>query len=345
MVQPMVNGSQRLKALKARIERHTGPFYMWLALAAAIFLMVEAGLRLAGEKTYPVSESLWLMEVAVAGWAIQAYRGPFSRLLADFVQLTRLHRSSDAGPGDNDADSVARYVACSTDAAFSLWSPLPMALIVGVGLGWAATLWSLGSPFNRSLTGWLSYLFFIPMVVTGMWGSACVVRVLRAFQDAASHGLDTYFSSSKNPTLVAMEQRWSSYGVVIALVYFLVLGALWLGPFALSMMPLPIWLSVLATIPLLWWLAGGFQLHTYLAEIKRANLAKAAARVTQLSNALRDDSSGDELMSLSIALDIEARVNEMDEWPAGFDVRGFLVAATPIAAQTLVVLAGWDIVS
>ena len=305
-------------------------FWPWATTALLIFLVVEGVLRLWGAESYPASEAAWLVLFAVGGWAIGFYREPFAAALRQLADLTDLQRQGD----------VDGYVARWLRRLFTIYAVGPAISILIVMVAWFWTLYELGPPFDSATLNWLSYLFFVPMVVVGAWGSFIASGAVVAVHETANRSLEAPFSVSRHPVLLEIESGWAAAGVSIALVYVLLLGAFWLGPYGL-VEQLVAWLFVFAVFPIFWFVAGSLQIHLMLLTLKRQNLERAAGKVQKLSRALANDASPSTLQDLGVAMEIEAMVQAMPEWPSTvIGVAGFALAMAPLVIQVAIVSPG-----
>ena len=305
-------------------------FWPWAATALLIFLVVESILTLSGEESYPASEAAWLVLFAVGGWAIRYYRKPFAVALRQLANLTDLRRQ-----GDVDA-----YVTRWDRRLFTIHAVGPATSILIVMVVWFWTLYELGPPFDSTTLNWLSYLFFAPMVIVGAWGSFIAAGAVVAVHETANRSLEAPFSVSRHPVMLEIESGWAAAGASIALVYVLLLGAFWLGPFGL-VEQLAAWLFVFAVFPIFWFVAGSLQIHLMLLALKRQNLKRAAGKVQTLSEALANDASPSTLQDLGVAMEIEAMVQATPEWPSTvIGVAGFALAMAPLVIQVAIVSPG-----
>lgn len=305
-------------------------FWPWATTALLIFLVVEGALRLWGEESYPASEAAWLVLFAVGGWAIRYYREPFAAALRQLADLTDLRR-----PGDVDG-----YVTRWLRRLFTIYAVGPATSILIVMVVWFWTLYELGPPFDSAALNWMSYLFFIPMVIVGAWGSFIAAGAVVAVRETSNRSLEAPFSVSRHPVMLEIESGWAAAGVSIALVYVLLLGAFWLGPYGL-VEQLAAWLFVFAIFPIFWFVAGSLQIHRMLLTLKRQNLQRAAGKVQVLSEALANDASPSTLQDLGVAMEIEAMVQAMPEWPSTvIGVAGFALAMAPLVIQVAIVSPG-----
>lgn len=305
-------------------------FWPWAASALLIFLVVEIILTLSGEKSYPASEAAWLVLFAVGGWAIRFYREPFAAALRQLADLTDLRRQGN----------VDGYVMRWVRRLFTIYAVGPAISILIVMGVWFWTLYELGPPFDNATLNWLSYLFFVPMVIVGAWGSFIAAGAVVAVRETANRSLEAPFSVSRHPVMLEIESGWAAAGVSIVLVYVLLLGAFWLGPYGL-VEQLVAWLFVFAVFPVFWFVAGSLQIHWMLSVLKRQNLQRAAGKVQKLSEALANDASPSTLQDLGVAMEIEAMVQAMPEWPSTvIGVAGFALALAPLVIQVAVVSPG-----
>ena len=321
---------QERASMSGKLVFRSTAFWPWATIAFLIFLAVEGVLRLWGEESYPASEAAWLVLFAVGGWAIRYYREPFAAALRQLADMTDLARQ-----GDVDA-----YVAGWVRRLFTLIAVGPAMSILSVMVVWFWTLYELGPPFDSAALNWLSYLFFVPMVVVGAWGSFIAAGAVVAVHETANRSLEAPFSVSRHPVMLEIESGWAAAGVSIALVYVLLLGAFWLGPFGL-VEELVAWLFVFAVFPVFWFVAGSLQIHRMLLALKAQNLQRASGKVQKLSEALANDASPSTLQDLGVAMEIEAMVQAMPEWPSTvIGVAGFAFALAPLVVQVAVVSPG-----
>lgn len=305
-------------------------FWPWATTALLIFLVVEGALRLWGEESYPASEAAWLVLFAVGGWAIRYYREPFAAALRQLADLTELRRQGD----------VDGYVTRWLRRLFTIYAVGPATSILIVMVVWFWTLYELGPPFDSAALNWMSYLYFIPMVIVGAWGSFIAAGAVVAVRETSNRSLEAPFSVSRHPVMLEIESGWAAAGVSIALVYVLLLGAFWLGPHGL-VEQLVAWLFVFAIFPIFWFVAGSLQIHRMLLTLKRQNLQRAAGKVQVLSEALANDASPSTLQDLGVAMEIEAMVQAMPEWPSTvIGVAGFALAMAPLVIQVAIVSPG-----
>ncbi len=302
----------------------------WIGIAVAGLLLTELVLLIAGEDSYPASEAAWWSIVALGGWGIHHYRVLFEDAFAKLVRLTAPGR---AGDGD-----VAEFVAERTQRLFTLRSPVTLVPIVVVLLLWWWQLYELDPPFASGFIDLLSYLFFLPMVVFGVWGSVVDIGAVVAVRQAANKELRAPFSIARQPVMNLIENGWAAAGTVIVMVYLALLTAFWRGPYSL-VNELIWWLIVFALFPIFWFLVGTFQIHSMLTTIKRQHLELASARVEELSAALTADTQQATLQDLDTAMAIEAKVQAMKEWPSGFaGVPTFALSLAPMALQVAVIV-------
>ena len=301
----------------------------WALGGLALFVITEAILLLAGEDPYWISTGCLTILLAVAGWAIGHYRSLFEKSLGALTAMTTIGGTSKA----------TEHVNKWTGALFD-FVPWPLVSVMVVGAVWIATLLALDPAFTNQ---WLNVgvtLFFAPIVIVGAWGSFIAVGAVWAVVETANSGLTAPFSVVRDPVVAGIERGWRGAGLFIVVVYVMLLTAFSQGPHGLDGYLLP-WLAVFAIFPLLWWVAGSFQLHRMLTDLKEDNITIARTDVMRLAEALAGDSSDVTLQEFNAALDIEAKVEAMPAWPsAPGGVASFVVAMVPIAIQSSLVYAG-----
>jgi hypothetical protein len=328
MDQPKPAPTQSGNAPTASPEWARRPF-AWIAIAVGGLILTELVLWVAGEESYPASEAAWWSIVALGGWGIHHYRVLFEDAFAKLLKLTAPGRK-------NDAD-VAKLVAEASQRIFTLRSPVTLLPIITVLLLWWWQVYELDPPFDSGFVNLLSFLFFIPMVVFGVWGSVVDIGAVVAVRRAAAKDLQAPFSVARHQTMDLIETGWAAAGSVIVLVYLALLTAFWLGPYSLTN-ELIWWLVVFALFPIFWFLVGTVQIHTMLTTIKRQHLDLASARVEKLSAALTADAQQATLQDLDTAMDIEAKVQAKKEWPSGFaGFPTFALSLAPMALQVAVI--------
>ena len=301
----------------------------WALGALGLFVITEAILLMAGEDLYWISTGCLTILLAVAGWAIGHYRSLFEKSLGELTAM------SDIG----GTPTQFRHVDKWTRTLFDFW-PWPFVSAMIVGVLWIATLLALEPAFTKH---WLNVgviVFFVPIVIVGAWGSFIAVGAVWAVVETAKGGLEAPFSVVRDPVIAEIEHGWRSAGFFIVVVYVMLLIAFSKGPHGLEGYLLG-WLAVFAVFPLLWWVAGGYQLHRMLTDLKDDNIAIARTDVAKLADAIAGESSEVTLQEFNAALDIEAKVEAMPAWPsAPGGVASFVVAMIPIAIQSSLVYAG-----
>lgn len=301
----------------------------WALGAFGLFVITEAILLLAGEDPYWISAGCLTILLAVAGWAIGHYRSLFEKSLGELTAM------SDIGGTRAQSEHVEKWTA----RLFDFW-PWPFVCVMIVGVLWSATLLALEPAFPKH---WLNVgviVFFVPIVVVGAWGSFIAVGAVWAVVEAANGGLEAPFSVVRDPVIAEIEHGWRSAGFFIVVVYVMLLIAFSQGPHGLDQYLLG-WLAVFAAFPLLWWVAGGFQLHRMLTDLKADNITIARTDVARLADALAGDSPDVTLQEFNAALEIEAKVEAMPAWPsAPGGVVSLVFAIIPVAIQSSLFYAG-----
>ncbi|MCL1587645.1 MAG: hypothetical protein M3092_04435 [Actinomycetia bacterium] len=329
----MTSPSVGSDGLKGKIAALSQRFLAW-ALAALLMLLGAEGVLWAfGEDSYVLSEIAWLTFFAVAGWAIQRYRQPFDDAVSSLVDLTPIKVRAKAAKEASDLDRQL----------FTPRSGWLIATIFAMTAVWFVTMYLLKPPFTHGLINGLSYIFFIPMAIVGAWGSFIVIAAVVAVRRIANRGLVAPFSVSRHPTLLAIERDWVGAGFLIVMIYVLFLTAFWFSPYGLAI-ELTVWLAVIALVPSFWFIVGTYQLNRMLSRLKQQHLKHAAETVQRLSSALDGDTSSSELVELGVAMDIEAKVQAMPEWPSAFmGISGVALALTPIAIQVALISLGFGV--
>lgn len=294
----------------------------WFGLSLGAFAAIQVVLAVAGEEMYTLSVGAWLALFACAGTAIQRLRPRFAEILAGLLELR---------PDVDDAIESANEWTVRVWGLRSLGAVLWIAAVV---LAWSVTAISLEpSVFDSAILNSLSIGFFIPIAVVGAWGARASVMSLIAVDRVVRPGLEAPFSIARNPAVADGESLWGSAGLVVATVYGLMLVAIWAGPYGLAT-PLAIWLLAFAVFPMVWFSVGAAEAHRALLDLKNQNRELAAARVRELSVSLASTPTPDELAELSIALDIELKVESMPEWPSSVSsISGLALAVIPIGIQ------------
>ena len=302
----------------------------WALGGLVVFVVVETLLALAGEKLYVVSVASLIVLVTVGGWAIGHYRSVFDISLRKLTAMTQIGRI-----GDTD-EWVTKWDR-TLFRPFAVW---PTTFILFVGLLWFSTLLALGPVFDRTWINWAVVAFFVPTVLVGAWGSFIAIGVVWAIRQTANRDFEAPFSVARNPVIGDMERGWRTAGFFILAVYLLLLTAFLTGPHELDR-SLTAWLIVFVLFPIAWFVAGSHQLHRMLFVLKRRNLDHAEMDVRKLDETKQRDPSEVTLQEFNAALDIQAKVQAMPEWPSvPGGIAGFVFAAAPLVIQISLVYTG-----
>jgi hypothetical protein len=301
----------------------------WALGGIGALVAIEVVLTIAGEDRYFVSVASFVVLVTVGGWAIGHYRKLFSVSIRGLADMTPMS-TDDAEKAFTKWDKLL----------FEPVSPIRIILFLAVGTLWFATLNELGSVFDHAWANNAVYVFFVPVVIVGVWGSFIAVGVVWAVFRTVEKGLSAPFSVVRDPVIARMERGWRTAGFFILVVYLFLLAAFATGPHELDLL-LMAWLVVFVTFPIAWFVVGGIQLHRMLSKLKGANVKTARKDVAKLAKALTTDSSSVTLQEFNAALDIESRTEAMPAWPSvPGGIASFVFAIIPIVIQASLVYAG-----
>ena len=302
----------------------------WALGGVVAFVAVEAVLALAGEKLYVVSVASLIVLVTVGGWAIGHYRTVFDTSLRRLTAMTEIGRA-----GNTD-----KWVTKWDRALFRPFTIWPTTFMLFIGILWFSTLIVEGSVFDRNWINWAVFVFFVPTVIVGAWGSFIAIGVVWAIRRTADRDFDAPFSVARNPVIAEMERGWRTAGFFILAVYLLLLTAFLTGPHELDRF-LTAWLIVFVLFPMAWFVAGSHQLHRMLFVFKKRNLEHADIDVRKLDETKQRDPSNVTLQEFNAALDIQAKVHAMPEWPSvPGGIAGFMFAIAPLVIQVSLVYSG-----
>jgi hypothetical protein len=171
-----------------------------------------------------------------------------------------------------------------------------------------------------------------------------VLAAVLSVKHVADRGLSAAYSVSRHPALLEMERDWVGAGFFIVVIYGPFLTAFVFSPYGLAV-ELGIWLLVIAVVPAFWFIAGTYQLNRMLSTLKQQHLSHASQTVQKLAKAVDDDASPITLAELGVAMEIEARIQAMPEWPSSFmGISGLVLALIPIVIQIAIASLGFGIV-
>lgn len=295
------------------------------AFALVWFLATVAVLAIAGEAIYPASTAAWCGIVAVGGWGITHYRSRFHNEITTLAGMSSLREESV----EHRNGVVNRWAAL----LFDVRSPVRLAAAAVTYAVWVVTIGRLSEPFEA---GWLNaaqVVFFAPMAMVGSAGAVIIIGAILFANHLSRSGLYAPFSIAKPDVMQRVENGWVTGGVASLVVWILFYVAVEFGPHNVND-ELAIWLGVMGTFPLIWFIVGAAQIRHMLLSFKTANLLIARRKTDQLSAALTDGSSTIQLAELNTAIEIQQRVLSMREWPTLFSgVSAFTIALVPFTIQ------------
>jgi len=320
------------------------PYWILLpALGLGVFIFGEAALTALDDRDFRTTQAIFAIGIGVgpalliflSHWFDSTLRGDGTDSLASV-----LWHPCD-GHAQTHKEAFENWLSRWQRHTFGLKTRRARLIVCCVEAAGIATLAWSGLPFQSPIANAGCVVQYALLLWFSGQAAFTMVQLLRLLTALGSRQVHVPFSRLPHPAFSALSRYYSWLALLNVLGYGALAVALWQGPYGLSV-PMLVWLTVLAVLPVTMTTWSFVQIHTLLRRAKQHHLDEANALVVTAMNTAGTGRAAD-LEAVQNALAIQTHVQGLSEWPFGLSSTvAFAASLVPAVTQIAVALAMWN---
>jgi hypothetical protein len=321
------------------------PYWVLLpAIGLLVFVAGEATVSAFGDRDFRVTQAVFAIGLGLGPALLIFLSHAFgSTLGGDGTDslASVLWPQVDGHDAEGAHKAFGDWLAMWQRHIFGLQTRTAWAAVFGVELAGLATLLGSGLPFQSPLLNVACFVLYAALLWLCGQAAFTFVQLLRLLTDMGSREVYVPFSRIPHPAVSALQRYYSGVAFLTVLGYVLLVGAVWEGPYGLSLAMIA-WLSILAAFPIAATTWSFLQIHALLDRAKQHHLDDANELVVAAMRAAQTTGTASDLEAVHKALEVQDRVQRLSEWPFALSsTLAFAAALSAGTAQVAIALAAW----
>lgn len=299
----------------------------WFLLGVLFGVAIELILYLFEGKSYYVTVLFLSTSIFIWPTVFIWFSRSFSTIMTEISELMW-----------ENQDCFKNWLSEREKRIFSFRNFYPKIISLIFGLGIPLTLCLLGIPVQNISVKILVLLALGFISFIGGHYAYVFIDLIITLREISNRPIRTPFFRLPHPSIVNLQRFYSTITMFILFAFSSLLFTVWNSPYGLHPYLL-VWLSILGVYPFAMFLWSMYLIHKMMVKAKQSYIDIVNNQIQLILKNAIENSDDITFERLSKVVDIQVRVQKLDEWPISFSESiTFVLTITTIVMQIAISL-------